>query len=748
MLTLLREHNPCDAATTVGNAASNPQKAPVVEVRDDRIRVLQVNHRHTFGGSERLAATIGMSLDPDRFESLFAAMKGDGEVGQMLRELGYSTNVFGRREGFDPSAVWRVWKYLSKTPIDIVQTHHVGSLVYCAPPARLLGRKVVHTEHDIHTFQRLPNELRWLRRLSGLPHCYVAIDPTIGDFLHDQGISRDRIHVIRNGIDLTKFHPPKRRPPANPGSNYVIGWIARMAAPKRPDILIDALAILAREDPAIRGRFIGSGDLLPLIQARAETAGVADRVEFLGARDDVAEQLRELDCYVLCSEHEGLPISLVEAMATELPCIVSAVGGIPDLLSDEIHGLLLKGPDAQDLADKIRRLRARPDEARKMGQKGGVLARDSFDLANTIEQYQELFESVVADDPPPLRSRRLLRPIKRAAFRALAGMRVDRWALPQSADTLLVVGYHGVAPDQSARQKSWLLLPQAEFEQQILYLKDRYQVVPFSEAARKLAEGVPFETPTACVTFDDGYKNNATVAAPILMRHSIPATIYLATGLIGSKEILWMPRLERAMASSSRPRLRLTDFGLGVFPLGGLWMESFVQLVGVLYRMPRHRRGKILSAAVQRLDANLDADLSAFEMMSWDDVAALESTGFFEFGGHTVSHQILRPLSEGEIEREIGQSIQDVAEHSQRPQTTFAYPNGTIEDFDDRAKECLRRHGILAAVSTIEGVNSSRSDRFALRRVVVGSQMPIGEFRLRACGLVSWGRDRMRRTER
>lgn len=734
------DNPPASLTAQKGPASSAPAGPPPPSAAlHERIRVLQVNYHHTFGGSERLAATIGTALDPKRFDPRFAAMKGDGELGGMLRSRGFPTTVFGRREGFDPAALWRVWAYLRENPVDVVQTHHVGSLVYCALPARMLGVKVVHTEHDVHSFQRFPHELRWLRWLGWAPHRYVAIDPSIAEFLSSEGgIAADRIHVIRNGIDLSKFHPPKADPPDEAADRpFVVGWVSRLSSPKRPDVLVDAMALLAREDPGIRACVIGSGDLLPLTQARAQAAGVGDRIEFLGARDDIAEQLRRFDCYVLCSEMEGLPISLVEAMATETPCIVSSVGGVPKLLSDGRNGLILPDLKPESLAERIRRLRRDPELALRIGRSAGELARESFDLANTIEQYQEVFESVLAA-PAASRPRLLARPIKSAAFGALARLNADRWVQQRRTDTLLVVGYHGLAPHAWTGVKSWLLLPEDEFDRQLQYLAENFDVVPMSEAARRLAEGRPFERPTACITFDDGYKNNFTLAAPILCRRRLPATFYLATGFIGTDEILWMPRLEHALASTRRPRLNLSDYGLGVYALGRCAAESFVRLLSTLYRMPRRRRNRILAAVVERLDPNSNADLSCFEMMTWDDVAAMESMGLFEFGGHTVSHQIVRPLDDEELELEIGQSIREVAARVRRPPTTFAYPNGTQDDFDERAKEVLRRHGVEAAVSTIEGVNSSTSDRYALRRVLVGSMMGLDEFRVRVSGLVDW----------
>ena len=363
----------------------------------DRTRVLQVNYRHTFGGSEKLAATIGTALDPTRFESLFAAMKGDGEVGEMLRKKGFSTVVFGRNEGFDPLAVWRVWKYLRRTPVDIIQTHHVGSLVYCAPPARMLGMKIVHTEHDIHSFQQHPNELKWIKRLARFPSRYIVIDKIIADYLTSEvHVPSDKIHVIRNGINLDEFHAKENKPPRTSDTPFTIGWISRLAPPKRPDLLVDAVAQLAERHPHIRARIIGGGELQNGLIEQIKNRGLADRIELLGPRDDIATQLRDIDCYVLCSEREGLPISLVEAMASEVPCIVSAVGGIPSLVVHQKNGLLMDDFRAETLAKLIQQIYDQPAAASEMGRQGRHDAKEKFDLSNTIKQYMEVFDDVMS----------------------------------------------------------------------------------------------------------------------------------------------------------------------------------------------------------------------------------------------------------------------------------------------------------------------------------------------------------------
>jgi glycosyltransferase involved in cell wall biosynthesis/peptidoglycan/xylan/chitin deacetylase (PgdA/CDA1 family) len=694
---------------------------------------MQVNYRHTFGGSERLAATIGTSLDPERFESLFAAMKGDGEVGEMLRHQGFQTVVFGRNEGFDPFVYYRIWRYFRKNPVDILQTHHVGSLVYTAPPARALGIKVVHTEHDIHSFQRLPNELRWIRRLAHLPEKYIAIDPTIGHFLESEvNIPPEKIVVIRNGVNLDEFQPPSPRP-VGLDKRFVLSWVSRLAPPKRPDILVEAMALLASEDPFLYARIIGSGELLEGVTELVRARGLESRIELLGARTDIAHQLQQTDAYVLCTEREGLPISLVEAMATERPIIVSAVGGIPSLIKHEVNGYLLDQLSPVQLADLIRRIRRHPDEAQRIGRQGGTDARKQFNLRETIQQYMDVFDQVAHPTP---KAKVMTPRVKQSAYSVICQTKFDGWFRGRHRDRLVILGYHGIVPDQWNATPSWLMLRASDFTSQMRFLKDHYEIVPIAEAARRIVQHEPFDGPTACVTLDDGYLNNMTVAAPILERMAIPATIYLATGMIGTDQIHWTARLEQAMFRSARAMLDVSDLGLRRYPLGPHTASSFVRLVARLYRLTEEPRQRILTVIQTRLGTSPLVDFSQFQMMSWDDVRTLFANGLIDFGGHTVNHQIVEPLNDDELETEIGGSVEEVRRQTNCVSSTFAYPNGTPTDFDERAERVLRDHQVLAAVSTIEGINDSSSPPYALRRITIGSGMSIEEFRVRTSGAI------------
>lgn len=342
-----------------------------------------------------MLADIGRSLDPDRFEALFASLGLDGEIGAALRRDGYQARAYARKHGFDPSLFWKIFRLLRNEQIDLIQTHHISSLIYGGAMARLTGARLVHTEHEIQSFRSSPRNLRWLRLLAPLVHRFVAIDPLVKRFLvAEAGIAERRVCVIRNGVDLERFRPADR-PPRRPDAPFLAGWVGRLTAPKRPDVVIDALVRLRDRCPSLRLRFVGPGELLKESRGHAEQAGLADRIEILGPREDIADQLRQLDCFVLCSDTEGLPIALVEAMATGLCCVASSVGGIPSLIRHGANGLLLDANLPALLADFLAQLYATPNWAHDQGRRARESAARDYDARKTVAEYARLFEELL-----------------------------------------------------------------------------------------------------------------------------------------------------------------------------------------------------------------------------------------------------------------------------------------------------------------------------------------------------------------
>lgn len=324
---------------------------------------------------------------------------------------------------------------------------------------------------------------------------------------------------------------------------------------------------------------------------------------------------------------------------------------------------------------------------------------------------------------------------KKTAFGVMTGCGVHLFARHRHAHELLILAYHGIVPAREATLPSWLLLPVESFDKQLRYLTSHYEIVPLADAVRRLMAGEKFERPTACLTFDDGYRNNLTHALPLLEKYRAPATIFLATGFIGNARIHWTPQLERVILCSQEKTLDLTDLSLGRFDLRLHRLLARAELTAKLYRMQDEPRDATLREIFKRLGP-VDDDYSNFVALSWDEVRQMHAGGLVSFGGHTVEHRVIFALSDSIAEYEIVGSMREIERQLGTPPLLFAYPNGTYDDFSNRAKQLAKRSGAIAAVSTVEGLNSPATDRYELRRISVGSAMPMSEFKLATSGML------------
>lgn len=311
---------------------------------------------------------------------------------------------------------------------------------------------------------------------------------------------------------------------------------------------------------------------------------------------------------------------------------------------------------------------------------------------------------------------------------------------------LLVVMYHGVKEANSSSPSSWLQAPVEEFERQLRYLSRHYQVVHVSDAIGRWEKRRQFRRPTCCLTFDDGYRNNYTVAWPLLKKYNCPATIYLATGLIGTEDIHWTVKLERAFKTTSKTRLDLSDHDLPIYDLASD-PTALVDLTARVYRCHGADREKVLASAFEQMGLGEDQDFSDFVSMSWAEAKEMQDSRVVEFGGHTITHAVVSALDDDAQRQEIVGSMDAVGNHLGWPVDSFAYPNGTPDDFDERAKANVRSTGARVAFSTIRGLNSITTDRFALRRIHVSNETTMTEFKLRTSGALTAIRRLLGRTD-
>lgn len=223
----------------------------------------------------------------------------------------------------------------------------------------------------------------------------IAVSASVRDFLiEDYGYAPERVTLIRNGWD--------GRPISEPRTEGVITLtcVANFRREKGHAVLLEAFVSLAREDERIRLVLAGDGPLKWTMEERALSLGINHRIEFAGAVQNVWPLLAQTDIFVLPSLYEPLGIVVMEAMAAGLPVVASRTGGIPELVEEEVTGILVNPGDATGLASSVRALISDPERRSRMGAAARIAAQ-SWTMEAMTESYYQLYEELAA----PARSR-------------------------------------------------------------------------------------------------------------------------------------------------------------------------------------------------------------------------------------------------------------------------------------------------------------------------------------------------------
>lgn len=250
------------------------------------------------------------------------------------------------------------------------------------------------------------------------------------------------------------------------------------------------------------------------------------------------------------------------------------------------------------------------------------------------------------------------------------------------------------------------------FEAQMRLLATGFRFMPLSEAIAALAKG-NLPAHAACITFDDGYADNAQIALPILRRLGIPATFFVATGFLNGGR-MWNDTVIEAIRAAPGVSLDLQYLGLGVHDLSGTTQRqaAIPALLGQLKYLPLDERLAMVERVRDAAGGVLPEDL----MMTDAQVRELHAAGM-EIGGHTVNHPILARLDEAAARNEVAAGRATLESIIHAPVKLFAYPNGKPDqDYQAAHVRIARELGFTAAVSTAWGAASRETDPYQLPR--------------------------------
>ena len=354
------------------------------------MKVMQIIPSFALAGAEIMCENLIYALRDEGVEVIAVSLYDyHSPITKRLENAGVDVRYLGKKKGLDLSIIRKLRRLFKEEKPDVIHTH-----LYAIKYAMIAGMqaKVKSRVHTVHTiaqkeggkFSQKLNKF-FFKHANVVP---VALSELVQETIQQEyKMSKDKIPVILNGIDLSKC-----KPKADYAINDTIKilHIGRFCEVKNHKGLVHAFEIFHRKYPNSILQLIGDGELRGEIQSFVDEAGLTECVEFLGLQDNVYGYLHGADIFTLPSLYEGIPMTLIEAMATGLPIVAANVGGIPDMLVNGESGILVD-VDSEKIADAFLRLANDELLREKLGAKAKT---DSvkFSAETMAGKYLEIYK--------------------------------------------------------------------------------------------------------------------------------------------------------------------------------------------------------------------------------------------------------------------------------------------------------------------------------------------------------------------
>jgi glycosyltransferase involved in cell wall biosynthesis len=386
-------------------------------LRDNRPVICQVLHSLDIGGAEVLADGLARHL-ADQFRFVFACLDDVGSLGERLRADGFSVGLVNRKvPGIDWKCGFRLAAFLREHKVDVIHAHQytpffqslVSRLSYRRPP-------IIFTEHGRHfPDSRSAKRVAVNRLLLRNDDRIFGVGESVRQALiQNEGLAANRVEVIYNGVDLAPFFAVRhnselrREVRAELGlneSDFVVLQVARLNPLKDHLTALQAVERLAngglgdaRADNSTPSRHVrlllaGEGEQRATIEQFLRDRALERHVTLLGARRDIPRLLSAADAFLLSSVSEGVPLTLIEAMAAGVPVVSTDPGGIREVITDGESGLLTKPGDDAGLAERLSRL-LDPTLKEQICDAAFEVAQARFSLKTMHDQYRDVYDDL------------------------------------------------------------------------------------------------------------------------------------------------------------------------------------------------------------------------------------------------------------------------------------------------------------------------------------------------------------------
>ncbi len=358
------------------------------------------------GGAERLMIPLLEHLDRAEFDARVCVLQDrDGNpIADEINRLGISVDNLPVSRLRDPFALPRLICYLKRSKADLVHTQLEFSDILGNTAAWVLRRPSVSTIHTmaspVRSYYR--QKLQWLSHQCFCNRVISVSECARRNYLSRSGVRDSKVTTIHNGIDLSPYREKTqsecrsiRQMLGIANNALVVITIAVLREQKGIQYLLQAAPLIIEAVPEAHFLIVGAGDHLGPLMRQTASLGVWGRVSFLGQRNDIPDLLSIADLFVLPTLMEALPTVLAEAMAAGIPIVASAVGGVPEMVTDNVNGLLVPPRNPTQLARSCIGLLSAPLKRLAMGAAGRKAVFTKFLISRQVQQIEQLYRELL-----------------------------------------------------------------------------------------------------------------------------------------------------------------------------------------------------------------------------------------------------------------------------------------------------------------------------------------------------------------
>lgn len=353
------------------------------------MKVIQMMPEFGLAGAEIMCENLTYALRDQGIEVVIISMYDfHSAITDRLESAGFKIIYLNKKPGLDFSMIWKMKKVFKQERPDVIHTHRYV-MQYAIPAAILAGvKRRIHTLHSVATVENTPSARKVNKIFYKINRVVpVALSELVKDtIIEEYNLPSDKIPVILNGVDLGKCIPKESYKLHEPAKILHVG---RFCDVKNHKGLINAFNLLQENNSNTELMFLGDGEERESIENQINELGLGEKIKLPGVQSDVHPFLTDADIFILSSIHEGVPMSIIEAMATGLPIVATAVGGVPDMLENGKDALLTE-VDETAMCEALKKLLTDEELRQRLG-KNAIAKSNEFSAAHMAKQYIKLY---------------------------------------------------------------------------------------------------------------------------------------------------------------------------------------------------------------------------------------------------------------------------------------------------------------------------------------------------------------------